>query len=275
MGARATRPTAALRATLLASVVLLAAGGRARADDSATDGTRTLSVSQSAGLAAEGQSVTVSGSGYDRSKGIYVALCVATPKGTLPSPCGGGIDRAGTSGASEWISDNPPSYATGLTKPYGEGGTFTVTIHVGPLINAVTDCRVVRCAIVTKSDHTINEDRSQDVLIPVTFLGQPTATTTTLAAKATSSSAAPDGTSATTVDPGTAASSEEPTVTSLAPTTTAAGVTEVTVVDGVDDLADVARSADHQWVPVPGMLAIALLVVGAAIVAWIATRRRS
>lgn len=252
---------------VLAAVALLVVGGRARADGSASDGTRTLSVSQSDGLAAEGQAVTVSGSGYDTTKGIYVALCVVTPRGTLPSPCGGGIDREGDGGASVWISDNPPSYATGLTKSYGPGGSFTVAIRVGPMINAVTDCRVVRCAIVTKNDHTINDDRSQDLLIPVTFLGQPTVTT--VAAKATDTTASAAAAGATTTSaPDTSAA---PT---LAPTTVA-GVTEVTVAGDVDELADVARSADDRWVPVPGMLALAVLVVGAAAIAWFATRRRS
>lgn len=253
---------------VLAAVALLVVGGRARAVGSASDGTRTLSVSQSDGLSAEGQAVTVSGAGYDTTKGIYVALCVVVPKGALPSPCGGGIDRAGSSGASEWISDNPPSYATGLTKPYGSGGTFTVTITVGPMINAVTDCRVVRCAIVTKNDHTINDDRSQDLLIPVTFQGQPTGTTAATKATVTTAATAAGGTT-TTSAPDTSAA---PT---LAPTTVA-GATEVTVADDVDELADVARSADDRWVPVPGMLGIAAIVVGAAgVIGWLTTRRRS
>jgi hypothetical protein len=53
------------------------------------------------------------------------------------------------------------------------------------------------------------------------------------------------------------------------------GVTEVTVAEGVEELAEVARSADGPRLPVPGLLAIALLVVGAAVVAWFVTRRRS
>lgn len=258
---------------MLAAVVVLLAGGHAAADGSASDGTRTLSVSQSDGLAAEGQPITVSGSGYDQSKGIYVALCVVPPRGTLPSPCGGGIDRAGESGASVWISDNPPSYASGLPRAYGPGGSFTVTIKVGPMINAVTDCRVVRCAVVTKSDHTINEDRSQDLLIPVTFLGEPSVASSTTVRPAGSSGAV-----TTTVAPGDAVTGDTSTTvadgTATTVTATADGVTEVTVTDAIDELAQVARSADRRTLPSPGVLAIAALVLGVAIVAWVATRRR-
>ncbi len=32
----------------------------------------------------------------------------------------------GDGGASVWISDNPPSYAAGLPRPYGPGGSFRV-----------------------------------------------------------------------------------------------------------------------------------------------------
>ena len=234
-----------------------------------------LTVSQSDGLSAEGQAVTVTGSGYDVTKGIYVALCVVPPRGSLPSPCGGGIDREGDGGASVWISDNPPSYASGLPRAYGPGGSFTVTIRVGPRINAVTDCRVVRCAIVTKNDHTINDDRSQDLLIPVTFLGEPPAAATSVpvtTVPVSTASTAPGGS-----EPATSTTVEGATTTASPDTETSSddGVTEVTVADGVDDLAEVARSADNRWVPAPGLLAIAVLVVGGAVVAWMATRRRS
>jgi len=258
-------------AAALVAVPLLVVGGHVRADGSASDGTRVLTVSQADGLAADGQSITVSGSGYDQSKGIYVALCVVPPRGSLPSPCGGGIDREGDGGASVWISDNPPSYASGLPRAYGPGGTFTVTIRVGPRINAVTDCRVVRCAIVTKNDHTINDDRSQDLLIPVTFLGQPSAAATTAPA-----TTVPVTTALTGSEPTTSTSVEGATTTSPdTETSSEVGVTEVTVADGVDDLAEVARSADNRWVPVPGLFSIGLLVIAVAVVAWFTTRRRS
>jgi len=136
---------------------------------SATDGVRTLTVSQSHGLSQSGQHVRVTGSGYDANKGIYVALCVIPPPNVLPTPCGGGVDIEGQAGASHWISSNPPSYGIGLARPYGPGGTFDTTFTVSPTINASVDCRFVRCGLLTRNDHTRSADRSQDVIIPVSF----------------------------------------------------------------------------------------------------------
>lgn len=141
---------------------------------------KMLTVSEAADLDPAGQSLTITGSGYDEAKGIYVSLCVIPPAGTTPSPCGGGVDRENTSGASAWISSNPPSYAAGVSQPYGPGGSFSATVEVSPTINADLDCRQVRCAVVSRNDHTRGSDRSQDLLIPVTFT-DPTAPTTTAA----------------------------------------------------------------------------------------------
>src|SRR5690606_12515977 len=140
---------------------------------SATDGQRTLRVAQSQGLASGGQTVAVAGSGYDVAKGIYVALCLVTPADQPPSPCGGGIDIDGTSGASAWISSNPPSYGEGLAQPYGDGGTFSVSVQVSATLAGGFDCRRVQCAIVTRNDHVRTADRSQDVIVPVTFSDGP------------------------------------------------------------------------------------------------------
>jgi hypothetical protein len=249
------------------------------ASNSASDGTRTLTVSQSTNLSGDGQSVTVSGSGYDTNKGIYVALCVATPAGVLPSPCGGGVDMEGDGGASVWISDNPPSYATGLPISYGPGGSFRVSFKVGPIINSITDCRVVRCAIVTKNDHTINNDRSQDLQIPVTFTGNPVATT--LPKNATTTTKA-----GTTTVPGASVETEsqgeveatpygeaEPSDTALLeeePTT--ATVTEITVADNVDDLAAVATSNGSSRPNVLAGLSLVMLLIVFGV--FFAARRR-
>lgn len=149
--------------TILALLLLLPAPA---------DAAPSLSVSQRDGLNPDGQAVTVSGSGFDTAKGIYVAYCVTPPRGQLPTPCGGGIDTAGTGGASVWISDNPPPYGEGLAKPFGPGGSFTVSLRVAPTIGDV-DCRVSSCAVVTRADHLRTSDRSQDVVVPVTFAAPP------------------------------------------------------------------------------------------------------
>lgn len=152
---------------------------------------KSLSVSQAVGLDPDGQSVTVSGAGYDETKGVYVSLCVVPPPGTTPSPCGGGVDRENTSGASAWISSNPPSYAAGVSQPYDPGGSFTVTLDVSPTINESLDCRQVRCAIVTRNDHTRGSDRSQDLLVPVTFADPTVPTTATTVPPQVPSTTAP------------------------------------------------------------------------------------
>jgi hypothetical protein len=136
---------------------------------------RRLTASKIKNIDRAGETITVTGRGYNTEKGIYVAFCLDNGAGALPSPCGGGADMSGDSGASVWISSNPPSYAEGLTKPYGKGGSFTVTLKVGQMIGDI-DCAVRGCAIVTRNDHTRTNDRSQDVRIPVRFAPAKTST---------------------------------------------------------------------------------------------------
>lgn len=112
--------------------------------------------------------VTVTGTGFDQSKGIYVAFCVQPEPGEPPTPCGGGVDTTGSTSASAWISSNPPAYGKDLASQYGPGGSFEVPLLVRPRIGDV-DCREVVCGIATRADHTRSTDRSQDVFIPITF----------------------------------------------------------------------------------------------------------
>lgn len=139
---------------------------------SATDGVRTLTVSQAADLDPAGQQVTVTGSGYDDFKGVYIAFCMIPPTDQLPSPCGGGIDMEGVSGSSHWISSNAPPYGDGLAVPYGPDGSFETTVEVRAEIGNV-DCRRVRCAVVSRNDHVRSTDRSQDIFVPLSFAAEP------------------------------------------------------------------------------------------------------
>ena len=134
-----------------------------------TDGTRTLTTSQAASLDPRGQTVALAGSGYDSGKGIYVALCVIPPRNAIPSPCGGGVDTEGSAGSSQWFSSNPPAYGVGLAQPYGPSGSFSTRFSIRAEIAPGIDCRQVRCALLTRSDHTRTSDRSQDLMIPVSF----------------------------------------------------------------------------------------------------------
>ncbi|MGI5379318.1 immunoglobulin I-set domain protein [Streptomyces sp. CA-251387] len=122
-------------------------------------------------LATEDQTLKVTGSGYDVKKGIYVALCVDNGDGELPTPCIGGVDMTGGSHSSAWISSNPPDYGEELATPYGEGGTFEVELTVDAK-DEYTDCFTSTCVLATRNDHTLSGDRSQDVKVPVSFVGQ-------------------------------------------------------------------------------------------------------
>jgi hypothetical protein len=136
-----------------------------------TDGTRLVRVSKVRTLDPRGETITVAGRGFDPGKGIYVALCRVRDRSRPPRPCGGGADRTGTGGASAWISSNPPPYGEGLAVPYRPGGRFRVRLTVAARLTDGLDCRRVLCAVATRNDHTRTTDRSQDVLVPVTFRG--------------------------------------------------------------------------------------------------------
>ncbi|MEU8748995.1 immunoglobulin domain-containing protein [Streptomyces chartreusis] len=122
-------------------------------------------------LATKNQTLKVTGSGYDTRKGIYVALCVDNGDGELPTPCIGGVDMSGGSHSSAWISSDPPDYGEELAVPYGAGGTFEVELTVDAK-DEYTDCFKATCVLATRNDHTLSGDRSQDVKVPVAFVGQ-------------------------------------------------------------------------------------------------------
>lgn len=127
-----------------------------------------LKVSKTTGIKS-GDKLTITGQHFDETVGIYVALCTIVKKGLLPTPCGGGIDETGLTGASIWISSNPPSYGVGLAKPFQPGGRFNVLIKVSPMIGKI-DCRKVKCAIYVRADHTRGDDRTHDLAIPLSFV---------------------------------------------------------------------------------------------------------
>lgn len=128
----------------------------------------TMKLSKFKLLNPNGDDIMVKGAGFDTNSGIYVALCKQVPKGTKPSSCGGGADLTGTSGASIWISSNPPAYGVGVAIPFTDSGEFTAKLRVGAKIGNI-DCRKVQCAVYTRADHLRGDDRSSDLAIPVTF----------------------------------------------------------------------------------------------------------
>ena len=165
MSPPATNAHAAVTADVAAVSQARAAAGRAAV--TGRKGQR-LTVTPTRGLSPFGQTVKVSGRGFSELVGIYVGLCVMPRPGAKPTPCGGGVDQDGSSQASAWISSNPPPYGANLAKPYKRGGKFTVRIKVSPRIGSF-DCRVVRCAVIARADHTRANDRTWDVAVPVTI----------------------------------------------------------------------------------------------------------
>ena len=114
----------------------------------------------------DGSIVTVTGNHFDETVGIYLAFCVIPAQGKAPTPCGGGVNKAGLGEASFWISSNPPPYAIGLNEEFLPGGRFTHTVKVSKKIGKF-DCTKVRCAITVRADHLRSSDRSSDLFIPI------------------------------------------------------------------------------------------------------------
>ena len=111
--------------------------------------------------------VTLTGKGYNTRVGIYATFCVMPEKGAKPEHCGG-FDITGRNTQAHWISSKPPFYAQLVTKAFGKGGTFKVVVPVSQMIGEY-DCKVVRCALTTRADHTRGDFRDADVFVPVTF----------------------------------------------------------------------------------------------------------
>jgi hypothetical protein len=130
-----------------------------------------LSVSQTTNLNPNGTSVTVRGSGYDIAKGVYVIVCTQAAPGPQ-STCVGGVNIDGSSPSSVWVSSNPPSYAIGLTTDFQPDGSFSIVLQVVAKSGEL-DCTLVKCGVVTRSDHLRYTDRTQDVFVPITFNTNP------------------------------------------------------------------------------------------------------
>jgi hypothetical protein len=137
------------------------------------DGSTTynLSLTAPSTAAASGQVVTVTGSGYNTGQGIYVSLCVVNGAqgANKPTPCLGGQDETGSTGASHWVNNTFGGLFANSSR-FGTGGTFSVSIYVKAALDDGSVCgEDVTCAIVTRADHFDSEDRKYDVHVPVTF----------------------------------------------------------------------------------------------------------
>jgi hypothetical protein len=168
----------ALVLTVSAPVAAAPAAPAAATPKSATGPTgQVLTVDASMQL-EDGQQITVKGRGYDLKVGIYATFCVLPERGKKPESCGH-FDITGQNNQAVWISSNAPFYAALLAKPFDKvtkkvkgkkvsTGSFSVQVPVSKMIGD-KDCTVVKCAIVTRADHTRSDYRKADVVIPVSF----------------------------------------------------------------------------------------------------------
>ena len=127
-----------------------------------------------------GQKLVVSGTGYDPTRGIYVAICkIPDDASVKPGPCIGGVPATEGEAVSEgtvqyapsnWINDDWAWKLFGA-RSYDDvsTGTFTAYIEVGEPADDKLDCTVDRCGIYTRNDHTALSDRVQDLYVPVAF----------------------------------------------------------------------------------------------------------
>lgn len=129
---------------------------------------------------AAGERLVVSGSGYDASRGIYVAICAIPDSPTIkPGPCLGGVpdqeQETVADGTIQWAPSNwvNNDWAWKLfgARGYDDAatGTFTAYLEIPDPVGEGIDCRVDACGIFTRNDHTAMNDRVQDLYIPVGF----------------------------------------------------------------------------------------------------------
>ncbi|QIK84593.1 hypothetical protein [Sanguibacter sp. HDW7] len=221
---------------------------------------QTLTVSATTDLDPAGTTLSVTGTGYDETIGIYVGVCVDNGPGERPTPCLGGVDMGGEGGASAWVSSNPPTYGKDLVTPFGKGGTFELELTVQGA-DANVDCSDAAaaprgCVLTSFADHTRLTDRSADVRVPLTFSASSGSSPSTTEPSTT----APGTTEPTTDDPATttAPSTTEPTTD--APATTAAPST-------TEPTADAQAASTRFWL----LTAAGLLV--AAVATTVSVRR--
>ncbi|ONI74619.1 hypothetical protein ALI144C_37910 [Actinosynnema sp. ALI-1.44] len=153
-----------------AFAVLALATPASAAPGSGSHNGRTLSASNATDLDPAGETITVTGTGYDPKKGYYVALCQVPDDfryGDNPTPCQGGDGQGGSGvGPSAWVTNTP--IGTNPSTPIAADGSFTTQIRITQSGSRL-DCTQVTCAIVSKRDHIGLGDRSFDVFIPVSW----------------------------------------------------------------------------------------------------------
>ena len=154
---------------MLVATISIAAPANAKSSKKTVKGPTGQTLTVNATSVRDGQVVSVTGKKYNKKIGIYLAFCVVNAKGVVPGPCGGGVNASGTSDGSIWISSNPPAYGKSLAVPFTKSGGFKQSVTVSRFIGDI-DCALVKCAIVTRADHTKSANRKADVIVPVKFI---------------------------------------------------------------------------------------------------------
>jgi hypothetical protein len=175
MRAVRTSARAVLSVTAATALTLGLAGSAAAATATrtVTDGSTTynLSVTAPDSAAAAGQVITVTGTGFNPGQGIYVGLCVVdgAPGAAKPTPCLGGQDESGSTGASHWVNNTFGGLFANSSK-FTAGGAFSAQIYVKATLDDGSVCgEDVTCAVVTRADHLDSGDRKYDVHVPISF----------------------------------------------------------------------------------------------------------
>ncbi|MFD7131734.1 hypothetical protein [Streptomyces sp. NPDC059894] len=169
----AARAGLAVAASAALTLGLATSASAATSTRTIVDGgtTYNLSVTAPGTASAAGQVINVTGSGFNPSQGIYVGLCVVdgAPGVNKPTPCLGGQDENGSTGASHWVNNVFGGLFANSSK-FGTGGTFDVNIYVKATLDDGSVCgQDVECAVVTRADHFDSGDRKYDVHVPITF----------------------------------------------------------------------------------------------------------
>lgn len=172
--ARTTARTAlAVAASAALTLGLATSASAATSTRTIVDGSTTYSLSVTAPdtAASTGQVITVTGSGFNTGQGIYVGLCAVdgAQGANKPTPCLGGQDEDGSTGASHWVNNTFGGLFANSSK-FGSGGTFSVQIYVKATLDNGQVCGDdVTCAVVTRADHFDTDDRKYDVHVPISF----------------------------------------------------------------------------------------------------------
>lgn len=158
--------------------------------------TGAVALSKATGIAPGGETVTINGSGFDPTQGIYVQYCVQ-PTGALGSAAGRAARCRPDQHAPNTYWVHSPTFGSPDEAPLNADGSFSVQFLLEPSFTAsggdVVDCSATQCGVFTRRDHNGGStDYSQDTFTPVAFAapGQATSTTTSTSTAATTSTTA-------------------------------------------------------------------------------------